>query len=253
MLADLNLTISAGERLAVIGPSGAGKTSLLRLLSAAILPTRGQVTALSVPTAGLSARELLALKRQIGVLHQSDNLVRELRVVHNVLMGRLGSWSLARAAFSLLVPREIERARAALEQVELEPRLWDYPGALSGGEQQRVALARLLVQDPRAILADEPASALDPRLARDIAARLSRLASEGSRTLVVSLHALELIEGHFDSVLALQGGRALWRGSPSQLTPQLLRDLYGNQASQWSTASAERGPGSAGSKGRSPT
>jgi phosphonate transport system ATP-binding protein len=232
LLADLDLAIAAGERLAVIGPSGAGKTSLLRLLSASVAPTRGVVRVLGRDTRALSGKELRALRRELGILHQGDGLVRELRVVHNVLMGRLGDWSTARALFSLVFPREIERARTALAKVELEHRLWDLPGALSGGEQQRVALARLLVQDPRAILADEPASSLDPRRSREAVGRLARAAQEGGRTLVVALHALELIEGHFERVLALREGKALWLGPVDQLDHELLSELYGTDSAR---------------------
>jgi phosphonate transport system ATP-binding protein len=227
VLEGLSLPIEVGERLAVIGPSGAGKTSLIRLLSAALAPTRGRVLALARDTRALGARELRRLRADIGVLHQSDNLVRELRVVHNVLMGRLGSWSALRALVSLLAPREVDAARAALAEVELEAKLWDLPDQLSGGEQQRVGIARILLQDPRAVLADEPASGLDPRLGREVVRKLSDLALDRRRTLVVSLHALELLPGHFDQVLALRGGREFWRGPLRELSRDLLRELYG--------------------------
>lgn len=227
VLRDLDFSLSQGERVAVIGPSGAGKTTLLRLLAGVIAPDSGRVLALGRDTARLSASQLAGLRREVGLLYQSDNLIPSLRVVHNVLIGRLGSWSSARALFSLFSPREMPRVRAALRQVELEDRLWDLPGALSGGQQQRVAIARLMLQEPRAMLVDEPASSLDQRLGREVVARLSSFSRERSATLVVSLHTLDLLGEHFDRILALSGGRLFWQGGVKQLSRALLRELYG--------------------------
>lgn len=227
VLADIDLSVRSGESVAVIGPSGAGKTTLLRLMAGVVSPDVGRVEALGRDTKHLSGRELRALRREVGILYQSDNLIPSLRVAHNVLMGRLGAWSSARALFSLLFPRELSAARAALAEVELEERLWDLPGTLSGGQQQRVAIARLILQAPRALLADEPASSLDPRLGREVVAKLAKLARERGATLVVSLHTLDLLDEHFDRLIALREGRVFWQGRPAQLTRELLRDLYG--------------------------
>jgi len=227
VLRDLDFRLGQGERIAVIGPSGAGKTTLLRLLAGVIAPDSGRVLALGRDTAKLRAAELAALRRELGFLYQSDNLVPSLRVVHNVLIGRLGAWSTARALFSLFSPREIESARSALHQVELEQRLWDLPGALSGGQQQRVAIARLMLQQPRAMLVDEPASSLDQRLGREVLALLSNFARERGATLVVSLHTLDLLGEHFDRILALSAGRLFWQGKARELSRTLLRELYG--------------------------
>jgi phosphonate transport system ATP-binding protein len=231
VLAGLDFCIREGERIAIIGPSGAGKTTLLRLLAGVIAPDSGRVLALGKDTARLSAAQLSSLRREIGVLYQSDNLIPSLRVVHNVLIGRLGSWSVLRALISLFMPRELDRARAALREVEMEARLWDLPGALSGGEQQRIAIARLIVQAPRAMLADEPASSLDQRLGREVIARLSALADKRQATLVVSLHTLDLLGEHFDRILALSAGRIFWQGAVQDLTRGILRDLYGAEYS----------------------
>ena len=227
VLADVDLSIARGERVAIVGPSGAGKTTLLRLMCAVLWPTRGRVLALGRDTSRLAGRSLRELRRDLGMLYQSDNLVPGLRVAHNVLMGRLGRWGAPRALLSLVWPQELERARAALREVELEERLWDLPGALSGGQQQRVAVARLLVQAPQVLLADEPASSLDLRLGREVVERLARSAQRREATLVVSLHTLDLLGEHFDRVVALRAGRVFWQGPPAALTRALLRDLYG--------------------------
>ena len=226
-LRELDLTIREGERVAVIGPSGAGKTTLFRLLAAVLKPTRGSVRALGVDTRRLRGGELRRLRREVGLLYQTDPLIPHLRVVHNVLMGRLGRWSAARALLSLLVPQELPIARAALAEVELADKLWSMPGELSGGQQQRVAIARLVVQRPRVMLADEPVSQLDIRLGREIIELLVRVAARPGTTLLVNLHTLELLQGHFTRVVALKEGRVFWQGGTREITREMLRALYG--------------------------
>jgi len=227
VLTDIDLTIGNGERIAVIGPSGAGKTTLFRLAAGLVKPAAGRVSTLGRDTTRLSGRALARLRREVGFLHQQDNLIPQLRVVHNVLMGRLGHWWLARALLSLLWPQDIERARTALARVELADKLWALPDELSGGQQQRVAVARLIVQQPRLVLADEPVSALDLRLGREIIGLLCDLARQDGVTLIVNLHTLDLLQGHFERVIALRDGQVFWQGAPEAISQDLLRELYG--------------------------
>lgn len=227
VLADLDLDVKAGQRVAVIGPSGAGKTTLFRTIAGILPPYRGRVLTLGRDTARLRGRRLRQLRSEVGLIYQNDNLIPQLRVVHNVLMGRLGQWSLPRALLSLIWPQELDRARAALREVELEPRLWAMPGELSGGQQQRVAIARLMLQQPRLMLADEPVSQLDIRLGRDVIELLSNLAATQSATLMVNLHSLELLGSHFERVIALRDGRLIWDGQVAALDRGLLREVYG--------------------------
>ena len=226
----VRLTIAAGQRVALIGPSGAGKTTLLRLCNGLAWPTAGTVRVLGRDVAGLRGRALYALRRRVGFLQQLDNLVPQLRVAHNVLIGRLGHWSWWRALWSLLSPQELDRAHAALARVELGDRLWAMPDELSGGEQQRVAIARLLLQEPDLVLADEPTSSLDVRLGREILDRLFVLAA-GERTLLVSLHSLELLDAGFDRVIALQQGRVCFDGAVRELRREDLQRIYGTESS----------------------
>lgn len=227
VLDDVSISVSPGERLAVIGPSGAGKTTLFRLIAGLVKPDEGRIETLGRDTSGLRGKRLRHLRREVGFLHQQDNLIPQLRVVHNVLMGRLGYWLLPQALCSLLWPQQIGLATAALGQVELADRLWSLPDELSGGQQQRVAVARLIVQQPRLILADEPVSALDLRLGQEIIGLLCKLAQRDRATLLINLHTLDLLQGNFDRVVALRAGRVFWEGTPADITQQLLRELYG--------------------------
>lgn len=227
VLTDLDVAVAAGQRVAIIGPSGAGKTTLFRTVAGILRPHRGRVLTLGRDPAQLRGRSLRQLRSEVGLIYQNDNLVPQLRVVHNVLMGRLGQWSLPRALLSLLWPQELQRVRAALRKVELEPRLWALPGELSGGQQQRVAIARLMLQQPRLMLADEPVSQLDIRLGRDVIDLLSSLAAAQNATLMVNLHSLELLGSHFERVIALREGRLIWDGPVAKIDRALLQEVYG--------------------------
>ena len=240
LLDQISLSIPRGQRVALIGPSGAGKTTMLRLISGITWPTTGTLHVAGQRTGTLSGKALRQFRRQVGFLHQHNNLIPQLRVAHNVLMGKLGDWSWLQSLWSLLRPREVGLARAALDRVELADRLWALPDELSGGEQQRVALARLLVQEPRIVLADEPVSALDIRLGRAVIQQLFRLVAE-EHTLVVSLHSLSLLGEGFDRVLAMRDGRVLHDGPPESLSKTLLQAVYGAELAQIDVASFHSG------------
>lgn len=227
VLDDINISVKQGERVAVIGPSGAGKTTLFRLIAGLTKPAEGRAVTLGHDVSRLAGGTLARLRRDVGFLHQQDNLIPQLRVVHNVLMGRLGRWWLPKALWSLLWPQELGRAVNALSRVELADRLWSLPDELSGGQQQRVAVARLIVQQPRLLLADEPVSALDLRLGQEIIGLLGELASREGATLLVNLHTLDLLQGNFDRVIALRAGEVFWQGEPADISQQLLLELYG--------------------------
>ncbi|WOD12409.1 ATP-binding cassette domain-containing protein [Pseudomonas sp. NyZ704] len=225
----LNLAIQPGERVAIIGSSGAGKTTLLRLLSTGLLASSGSVQLLDANPAQLSGGALRRLRTRIGLIHQSPPLPPRQRVITAVLAGRLGQWSLARSLLSLCYPLDISGARTALEPLDLSEKLFARCDQLSGGQLQRVGIARVLYQGADLLLADEPVSAMDPLLADHTLALLNRLAQEHGKTLVASLHAVDLALRHFPRIIGLRNGEILFDREAAQVMPEDLRELYSNE------------------------
>ena len=219
--------MSAGERVAVVGASGAGKSTLLGVLNGSVTPTAGTVHVLGQDPTALRGRALRRLRARTGTVHQQLQLTGSLRVVHNVNAGRLGGWSTARAAWSLLRPQDPDGVRAALDRVGLADRMYERTDRLSGGQQQRVALARLLVQQPDLVLADEPASALDPALADLALGLLAELARARGGALLACLHDPALALRHCDRVVGLADGRVVLDAPARTLTVPVLEGFYG--------------------------
>lgn len=226
VLTNINLEICAGERVAIVGPSGAGKSTLLNLLNGTLLPTQGEVWVMGQNLARLRPTSLRQVQRQVGTIYQQFHLVDNLRVIHNVNAGHLGSWSFLKAALSLIYPLEVSKAAAALMQVGIPEKLYERTDRLSGGQQQRVAIARVLVQNPAAILADEPISHLDPERSREIVHLLSQLSQAKGKTLVASLHAFEYARSHFQRIIGLRQGQILFDAPAEAVSAAMVEELY---------------------------
>ena len=209
LLQGVDLTLSPGERVALVGPSGSGKTSLLRVLSGQLAPAAGEVRLAGEPLSSLSGARLREARRQVALVAQKHDLVEILPVHANVMAGALGRWSDLKALRYLIRPRtvELEEARTALAAVGLADRVLGATARLSGGEQQRVAIARALVQAPQVLLADEPVASLDPATAREVLELLTGLAQSRGMGLICSLHQPELAARWFDRVLELRDQR----------------------------------------------
>lgn len=227
----LTLEARAGERIAVIGPSGAGKTSLLRLLATSLRPTEGRVSVLAAHPWQLGARELRRLRSRIGAIHQAPPLPPRQRAITAILAGRLGRWPWWKSLLSLWYPADIAGARAQLARLDLADRLFERCDRLSGGQLQRVGVARVLYQAPELILADEPVSAMDPALADLTIAQLSQEATARGVTLVASLHAVDLALRWFPRIVGLKAGEIQFDLPPVKVDDGLLRELYSSESS----------------------
>ena len=229
-LLDVELRIEKGEQVALLGPSGSGKSTLLRLLNATLRPGSGQLRFENRDLAALSRRELRQVRRRIGTVFQHPSLVPSLSAAQNALCGRLGSWTLPRALRALLSPTAEDGtlAQTALEKVGLAHKARARADELSGGQQQRVAIARVLVQDPEVLLTDEPFSAVDPSLQKQLAELLFDVAR--GRTLVAALHDVEMALAYFPRVIGLQGGRIVFDLPTAQVSSALIERLYQSRA-----------------------
>jgi len=225
-LMNINLKIIKGERVALVGPSGAGKTSLINLLNGSIFPSKGQLRIFGQGVSTINNRGLRQLQKKIGTVYQQFQLVDSLRVIHNVNAGHLGRWSLLKAASSLIWPQEVDKAIDALKQVGIPEKIYERTDSLSGGQQQRVALARILIQDPEVILADEPISSVDPERSREIMNLLLHLSQHYKRTLITSLHTIEYAFSHFERLIGLRHGRIFFDAPADQVTSEMVDTLY---------------------------
>ena len=228
-LQGVTLHVRQGEQLALIGPSGAGKTTLLNLLATALAPSRGSVSVLGQPLGAVTPAR--SLRARIGMVHQAPPLPPRQRVVTAVLAGRLGRWPAWKALASLLYPMDLAGAQAALARVQLADKRFARCDQLSGGQLQRVGMARVLYQQPELLLADEPVSALDPALAEASVHLLTQDAQARGATLVASLHAVDLALAAFPRIVGLQGGRIAFDLRASQVSAAQLQALYAQPAS----------------------
>lgn len=228
-LRGVELHIGAGEQVAIIGPSGAGKSSLLNLLGTALQPGSGEIQVLGERAWQLSARQRQRLRARIGLIHQAPPLPPRQRVITAVLAGKLGQWGMGKSLLNLLHPLDVPGARAALARLDLSDKLFAQCQQLSGGQLQRVGIARVLYQAPEVLLADEPVSAMDPVLAEHTLSVLCRHAQEHNVTLVASLHAVDLALAHFSRIIGLRDGQILFDLPTDAVDRERLDKLYANE------------------------
>ena len=241
-LLPLDLDIAPAEHLAVIGASGAGKTSLLQVLGLAMRPVAGSMMVDGIDPWTLPRSALQRLRGQLFLAPQVPPLPPRQRVVTAVLAGRLPAMGLVASLRNLVYPSDIPAAHAALAHFDLAPKLFDRVDRLSGGERQRVGLARSLVAPARLWLVDEPLSALDPTRAAQAIVSLVQGAAERRVSLVASLHQVDMALAHFPRILGLRQGQLMFDLPAGEVTRALLVRLYAQHEDELDGAPA---PGTA--------
>jgi len=237
VLRGVSVKVDQGEFVGIIGLSGSGKSTLLRCINRLVDASTGRILAprglLSGETDGaaidllrLNRRDLRRVRRRIGMIFQQFNLAKRLSVLQNVLAGGLGYQPALRSALRIFTGEERRLALKNLKRVGLLELAYKRADDLSGGEQQRVAIARTLMQRPVLILADEPVSSLDPKLSRVVLDILKRVCREDRITALVSLHTLELTREYADRVIGLKRGEIVFDGATAELSEAAVDAIY---------------------------
>lgn len=228
-LSDVSFNVKKGEFVSIIGRSGAGKSTLLRCINRMVDATDGSVVFDGIDVYGLRKRELRRVRARIGMIFQHYNLVHRLTVIENVLHGRLGYKNDFDGILGRYSETEKEYAFKIIEKLGLEDLAYKRCDTLSGGEKQRVGIARALVQDPRLILCDEPIASLDPSSAKIIMDYLRNISRDMDITILCNLHQVDVAVKYSDRILGIKGGHLVFDGKPDKLGKKTIHEIYGTE------------------------
>ena len=229
-LKNVNLNIEQGEFVAIIGLSGAGKSTILRCINRMHDIQQGTLTVDGVDVESLSGKSLRRFRRKVGMIFQSFNLVSRSTVIKNVLTADVPDMPFWRVLFGIFTKEQKMRALASLDKVGILDKAYTRCDQLSGGQQQRVALARTLNQNPSIILADEPVASLDPVTARQVMSDFARINKEYKITILLNIHHVDLALNYCDRVIGVRAGEIVFDGPASSITQEQLDEVYNGLA-----------------------
>jgi len=229
VLVDIDLEIAERGITAIIGPSGTGKSTLIRCINRLVEPSAGAVELEGSDLTRLSRQGLRHARRRIGMVFQEYNLVERLTVIENLLTGRLGYVSVWKAWRRKFPPGDIARAFELLDVVGLAGFANQRADSLSGGQRQRVGIARAVMQQPALLLADEPTSSLDPKTSVEIMQLLTDIARERGIPVIINMHDVELARRFADRIIGMSAGKIVFDGPPQQLSDSTLKIIYGGE------------------------
>jgi phosphonate transport system ATP-binding protein len=225
-LKDVSFNVEKGEFVVIIGSSGAGKSTLLRCLNRLVEPSGGSILFDQTNATKANAGQVRRLRREMGMIFQSFNLIQRVTVLRNVLHGRLGYMNPITGTLGMFSQKDVTEAKKILERLGLEQQMYKRADELSGGQQQRVGIARALSQKPKLILADEPIASLDPVTSETIMEYLFRICQEDGITCIVNLHQVEVAKKYATRIIGIHKGTLVFDGKPEQLTDEMIRHIY---------------------------
>ena len=227
VLHGIDMDVKAGEFVVMLGLSGAGKSTLLRCMNGLNQPDSGQLQVGGIDLMRRHSRRELA--RHVAMVFQHHNLVQRLSVRKNVLTGRLGQVGTLASVLQLFKQSDIALADSCLQRVGLAHKADERTEALSGGQMQRVGIARALAQQPQVILADEPVASLDPKTARSVLQYLRDATRELGIAVVCNLHQVDYAREFGDRIVGLSQGRMVFDGVPAMLDEAALNAIYSGE------------------------
>lgn len=225
-LDDVTLKIEQGEFVGIIGLSGAGKSTLLRSVNRMHDITSGSLMVNENEVKNLKGKQLRKLRREIGMIFQSFNLVSRTTVLRNVLMANVPDMSFMRTLFGIYRKEDKIKALEALDKVGILDKAYIRADQLSGGQQQRVALARTLAQNPKIILADEPVAALDPITAKQVMVDFQKINKDMNISILINIHHVELALEYADRIIGVRAGKIVYDGPSKNVTKEVLETIY---------------------------